>query len=229
MCSLLWLFLWSIQITGHFERLTDVMCPTGTILSSNEKDSTFFFFNTRHGKIFIMTVNDSKTIAITLTFISVKTISPCIKSSSDLTVHLTEYSIAWDGVSPLGRTTPVWTDRAQRESDGQVGICRPERGELDCRLTRQRYKHRRAWLTPGPVRVSAHLVLMAREATDPPVFLPGEPHGQRGPGGLHSPWAGRVGHDWATKHTHNPDSNLKARCHHHVLLCQVDTANRYWS
>lgn len=83
------------------------MCLTGTILSSNEKDSTFFFFNPRHGKIFIMTVNDSKTIAITLTFISVKTISPYIKSSSDLTVNLTEYNIAWDGVSPLGMITPV--------------------------------------------------------------------------------------------------------------------------
>lgn len=54
-----------------------------------------------------MTVNDSKTIAITLTFISVKTISPYIKSSSDLTVNLTEYNIARDGVSPLGMIMPV--------------------------------------------------------------------------------------------------------------------------
>lgn len=72
-----------------------------------KKTQLFFFFNTRHGKIFIMTVNDSKTIAITLTFISVKTISPYIKSSSDLTVNLTEYNIAWDGVSPLGMIMPV--------------------------------------------------------------------------------------------------------------------------
>lgn len=57
----------------NFERLTDAMHLRGTILSSNEK-TQLFFFNTRHGKIFIMTLNDSKTIAITLTFISIKTI-----------------------------------------------------------------------------------------------------------------------------------------------------------
>ena len=34
-----------------------------------------------------------------------------------------------------------------------------------------------------------------------PIFLPGKVHGQRSLVG-YSPWGGRMGHDWATEHTH---------------------------
>ena len=39
---------------------------------------------------------------------------------------------------------------------------------------------------------------LEKEMEPTPVFLPGEPHGQRSRVG-YSPWAARVGHDLATK------------------------------
>ena len=61
---------------------------------------------------------------------------------------------------------------------------------------------------------------MAGEGTDHPGFLPGEPHGQRlvgytVPGVAELDTTERL-------NTHSPGGNLKARCHHRVLLCQAD-------
>ena len=41
-----------------------------------------------------------------------------------------------------------------------------------------------------------------RALQPPPVFLPGESHGQRSLAG-YSPWSGRVRHDWVTEHDKN--------------------------
>ena len=164
------------------------------------KKTQLFFFNTSHGKIFIMTVNDSKTIAITLTFISVKTIPPLYKSPSDFIVNLAEYNIAWDGFSTLrddhtnmhrSCTMRKWGESWHLPPWERKAGLQAYRGEkhVSKRLAHSRFcarltsvstdGRRRHW----PPRVPARRTPWTEA------------------GGLHSPRGRRAGHDWVTKHT----------------------------
>ena len=55
----------------------------------------------------------------------------------------------------------------------------------------------RCWFYPWVGKIPWRRALLS-----PPVFLPGESHGQRNLAG-YSPWSGRVRHDWVTEHDKN--------------------------
>ena len=74
-------------------------------------------------------------------------------------------------------------------------------------------------------------VLWRSEGQPTPVFLPGESHGQREPGGLQSMGSQRVVYDWVTNtHTHtnthtNKHSHRMSNSNHHPLL-ELYSANQ---
>lgn len=167
-----------------------------------------------------MTVNDSKTTAITLAFISVKTIPPLYKSPSDFIVNLAEYNIAWDGFSTLkddhtnmhrSCTMRKWGESWHLPPWERKAGLQAYRGDkhVSKRLAHSRFcarltsvstdGRRRHW----PPRVPARRTPWTEA------------------GGLHSPGVAEL--DTTERlNTHSPGGNLKARCHHRVLLCQAD-------
>ena len=87
-------------------------------------------------------------------------------------------------------------------------------------------KHERHGFNPGSASCR-------REWLPTPVFLPRKFQGQRSLVG-YSPWIHRVGHDWATEHTHEGICSLKIHLWNFLVIqwlgCHASTAGaQVWS